>query len=282
MLHHRNGRIKPGLDDKRLTSWNALAVTGFLAAYNAFGDKRFISNANATFEFIRFQMQREDGGLFHSWKPKSTPINGFLEDYAFAIAAAVDFYQVTFDFRYIQIAVNWMRYCIDHFFDDLTGLFRFVSDLDTPLFATKVEYQDNVIPASNSQMAQNLFALSYYTGNPDWEKMSRKMVQTVVPMAKAYGSAFSNWLDLSCRMQLPMEEIVICGRDASEYMNHLHQKHYIPFSMVDGAVAESNTPATKGRIQKGKTFLYRCRDHVCDAPVDITNGLDWQDGLSFL
>ena len=271
LLHHREGRVRPGLDDKRLTSWNALAVSGFVSAYMAFNDSRFLTNAQTAFDFISKQMRRDDGGLFHSWKPGSVPINGFLEDYCFAIAAAVDLYKVTFEFRYIETAVAWMRYAIVHFFEAPSDLFRFTSDLDAPLFASKIDFQDNVIPASNSQMAQNLYTLSYYTGNSDWDQLSRKMVQAVLPMSLSYGSAFSNWLDLACRMRSSFEELVICGEGATAYMNHLQQNHYVPYIMVDGAILESKSPATVGRLHPEKLFMYRCRDRVCDLPIEISD-----------
>lgn len=282
LLAHREGRVKPGLDDKRLTSWNALVVSGFVAAYMAFNDQRFLNNATDTFSFIRHQMKRDDGGLFHSWKPGSVAINGFLEDYAFAIAAALDLYKVTFDYRYIEMAGDWMRYAIDHFFDADSGLFRFTSDLDAPLFVSKTEYQDNVIPASNSQMAQNLYALSYYTGHAEWDQLSRQMLQRVLPMATAYGSAFSNWLDLAVRLQLPMIEVVICGPAAHDYMNMMQQHRYNPYLMVDGSAVIGKTPATHNRLQQGKLMLYYCKDRVCDLPVEITSQSSLEQWLPLL
>jgi uncharacterized protein YyaL (SSP411 family) len=257
------------LDDKLLTSWNALAVSGYVSAYTAFDDDSFMDRAKQVFDFIRTQMQMPDGGLYHSWKPGSKPVEGFLEDYAFAIAAAVDLYRVTFEYGYLESAIGWMRYAIQNFHDSETGLFYFTSGLSDPLFVRKFEYQDNVIPASCSQMAQNLFQLSYYTGNQDWEAMSDRIQSVVMPLVKGYGSAFSNWLDLMLRRSLPIEEVVICGEGAVAERKKLNDKPYQPYLMIDGAVDVEKTPATINRLIKDKTRVYICKGNTCEFPIEL-------------
>jgi len=269
MLQSRNNRIRPGLDDKLLTSWNALAVSGFVDAYQAFGDERFLDRATTVFNFLMTQMRRKDGGLHHSWKPGSEAINGFLEDYAFTISSALDLYVVTLDYTYVETASNLTTYALEHFYDGSANLFRFTSDLDAPLFVSKLEYQDNVIPASNSQMAHNLSRLSYYTGNAEWEIKCRDMIQMVLPMVSGYGSAFSNWLDLIFGMQLPKIEKVICGRDSIRHILERNQKYYEPYVVFDGTVEKEQTPATMNRLQDGKTLLYVCKDRVCGLPEEL-------------
>ena len=270
MLHIRNNRVRPGLDDKLLTSWNALAVSGLVEAYRAFGDDKFLKRAKSVFNFLMNQMRRVDGGLHHSWKQGSEAINGFLEDYAFTISAALDLYVVTLDHTYVDLASEFTNYSVQHFYDGSSNLFRFTSDLDAPLFVSKLEYQDNVIPASNSQMAHNLSRLSYYTGNADLESKCLGMIQMVLPMVSGYGSAFSNWLDLIFGMQLPKVEKVVCGKDAVQRLLQMNQSHYEPYVVFDGSVAIEQTPATKNRLPEGKTVLYVCRDSVCGLPEELS------------
>ncbi|MFM7823168.1 MAG: thioredoxin domain-containing protein, partial [Bacteroidota bacterium] len=269
MLQFRSGRVRPGLDDKLLTSWNALAVSGLVDAYRAFGDEKFLNRAKSVFNFLMTQMRRADRGLHHSWKPGSEAINGFLEDYAFTITAALDLYVVSLDHTYVDVASELTSYAVEHFYDGSSNLFRFTSDLDAPLFVSKLEYQDNVIPASNSQMAHNLSRLSYYTGNAEWENKCRDMIQMVLPMVSAYGSAFSNWLDLIFGMQLNKVEKVVCGKDAAKHLLQMNQSHYEPYVVYDGATEKENTPATKNRLQDGKTLLYVCKDRVCGLPEEM-------------
>ncbi|MFM8916409.1 MAG: thioredoxin domain-containing protein, partial [Bacteroidota bacterium] len=269
MLHLRSERIRPGLDDKLLTSWNALAVSGLVEAYRAFGDEKFLNRAKSVFNFLMTQMRRADGGLHHSWKPGSEAINGFLEDYAFTISAALDLYVVSLDHTYVDVASELNSYAVEHFYDGSSNLFRFTSDLDAPLFVSKLEYQDNVIPASNSLMAHNLSRLSYYTGIAEWENKCRDMIQMVLPMVSGYGSAFSNWLDLIFGRQLTKVEKVVCGKDAAKHLLQMNQSHYEPYVVYDGATEKENTPATKNRLQEGKTLLYVCKDRVCGLPEEM-------------
>lgn len=109
--------------------------------------------------FIFEKQYRADGGLNHSYKNGISTINGFLEDYAFVIDACIALYQATFDEVWLHRAKQLADYTIKHFYDvaDGSGMFYFTSDLDAALIARKMELQDNVIPASNSVMANNLF-----------------------------------------------------------------------------------------------------------------------------
>lgn len=273
MLQHREQRIRPGLDDKLLTSWNAMAVSGYVSAHTAFADDAFLDRAKQVFGFIRLQMGAPDGGLYHSWKPGSVAVEGFLEDYAFAIAAAVDLYLATFDYGYLETAIGWMRYAIRHFHDAETGLFFFTSGLSDPLFVRKFEYQDNVIPASCSQMAHNLYQLSYYTGNREWEEMLDRMLAVIKPMVKGYGSAFSNWLDLMLRRSAPLQEVVICGEGAVAELKKLHAKGFRPYLMVDGCEREEKTAATRNRLVDGRLLVYHCNNHVCGLPCSDVDRL---------
>jgi uncharacterized protein YyaL (SSP411 family) len=116
-------------------------------------------------------------------------------------------------------------------------------------------------------MAHNLYQLSYYTGNRDWEAMVDRMLTIVAPMAKAYGSAFSNWLDLMLRRSAPMQEVVICGEGAVAELKKLHAKGYRPYLMVDGCESEEKTAATRNRLVPNELFFYSCRDRTCDLPV---------------
>ncbi|MFN5324856.1 MAG: thioredoxin domain-containing protein [Bacteroidota bacterium] len=273
LLTIRESRIKPGLDDKRITSWNALSVSGFVSAFISFQDDRFLNRAKIAFEFISNQMSFEGGGLYHSWKPGSIPVNGFLEDYAFSIAAATDLYKVTLDHFYLEQATKWMHYALAHFHDPATGLFYFNSDLDAPLFVRKFEYQDNVIASSCSQMAKNLAILSYYTGFSDWEQHSNKMLSVVAEMAGRYGSSFSNWLDLALFKQIELQEVVICGTGYLQQLSKLFATGYFPYLVVDGCGKEEKTPATLGRLKVGELRVYHCYNKVCGLPKKDVNEL---------
>jgi uncharacterized protein YyaL (SSP411 family) len=175
LLAAREKRIRPGLDDKSLTSWNAMMMRGYTDAYMVFGEKAFLEAALKNAEFILAKQVRKDGGLNHSYKNGKSSINGFLEDYGFVIDAFIQLYQATFDEKWLKEARVLTEHAITHFYDGsgATGMFYFTSDADTELIARKAEVADNVHPSSNSMMAANLFLLGNYYDDKNYLKNIR-------------------------------------------------------------------------------------------------------------
>src|SRR5207253_3068941 len=95
VLAEREKRIKPGLDDKTLTSWNALMLKAYADAYNTFDDQNFLDAALTNANFILSKQKRTDGGLNHNYKNGTSNINGYLEDYSFTIEAFIALYECT-------------------------------------------------------------------------------------------------------------------------------------------------------------------------------------------
>ncbi|MEI6816058.1 MAG: thioredoxin domain-containing protein, partial [Bacteroidota bacterium] len=117
LLQERNKRIHPGLDDKQLTSWNALMIMGYVDAYNAFGEQEHLLAAKRCADFILKNIRNQDGGLYHNYKKGKATINGYLEDYSFMMEALMALYQATFEEHYLMTAKDLADYCIKHFFD---------------------------------------------------------------------------------------------------------------------------------------------------------------------
>ena len=152
-------RVRPRLDDKILTSWNALMLTGYIDAYNTFGEKKFLDRALQSAHFLSTKMMQPDYSLKRNYKNGKTSINVFLDDYSFTIEAFIDLYETTFDEHWLQLAQNISNYTIQHFYNLNNGMFFYTSATDEPLIARKSETSDNVIPASNSSMAKALYKL---------------------------------------------------------------------------------------------------------------------------
>ncbi|MFI5135878.1 MAG: thioredoxin domain-containing protein, partial [Chitinophagales bacterium] len=162
LLDERNKRIHPALDDKQLTSWNALMTKACCDAYNAFGEKQFLDAALMNANLNWSKLWQKDGGYFHSYKDGRASVNGFLEDYSFSAEAFIALYQCTFDVTWLQNAKEITDYALKHFYDEQSKMFFFTSDEAPSLIARKMEVNDNVIPASNSSMAKALFTLGIY------------------------------------------------------------------------------------------------------------------------
>ncbi len=277
LLEVRAARIRPGLDDKTLTSWNALMICGYLDAFDAFKDESFFIAAITNAKFILASMDNRDGGLNHNYKNGKSTINGYLEDYAFFIQALIRLYQCTFDVKWLNKAKEFTEYAIRNFGDDATGLFYFTSLQDAPLIARKMELQDNVIPASNSQMAINLLHLGIYFEINDWQDRSKKMVSAIKKLSESYGSAYANWLFLNLQLATSSQEIVLCGDNALQLRSEISDRYFSPGTLLAGCTIEENIPLTNSRLVEGSTLIYVCTNKSCQLPV-----LTSEQALKFL
>lgn len=276
LLSIRDKRIRPGLDDKTLTSWNALMLKGFVDAYTTFNEQRFIDCAIKNADFILNKQLRKDGGLNHSYKNGKSTINGYLEDYCFTMEALIALYEASFNDQYLHKAKELVAYCIVHFHDAKSGMFYFTSDEDKALISRKMELSDNVIPASNSSIAKSLFILGHHFENQQYIDMSSKMLNNVLDEIVNYGAGYSNWAMLLLYFTDPFFEIAIAGGEADEKRKKLNN-YYIPNAVFSGSTTESNLPLLKGRLVKDQTLIYVCSDNTCKPPV---YGIE--DALNFL
>ncbi|HUM47805.1 MAG TPA: thioredoxin domain-containing protein [Chitinophagales bacterium] len=267
VLKVREQRIHPGLDDKTLTSWNAMMVHGYTDAYTAFGEEEFLQAAIKNAQFIFQRQGRADGGLSHSYKKGISSINGFLEDYAFVIGACVSLYEATFDQQWLDRARKLTDYTIAHFYDEEnSGMFYFTSNLDSALIARKMELQDNVIPASNSVMANNLFLLGNYFDDKRYLNIAQQMMHTMQPQVIKWGSSYSNWCMLLLNYTTPFYEVAIVGPEAMKQRKALGN-YFLPDKMLIGSIAESSLPLLENKFVKEQTLIYVCVNKTCQLPV---------------
>jgi uncharacterized protein YyaL (SSP411 family) len=266
LLEYRNQRPKPRLDDKTLTSWNALMLKGYVDAYKAFQNSDYLDAALKNANFIKNKQFQSDKGLFHSYKEGASSINGYLEDYAGVTEAYIALYEVTMDSQWLEISKQLVDYSVAHFYDEEKGMFYFTSNKDTKLVTRTIEYRDNVISSSNSIMAKNLFKLSHYFDAPNYRSMSDQMLKNILPDAKKYPGVFPNWLDLLENHQFNYYEIVVSGKNASKKLIKLNQM-YLPNALIAGSEKESNSYLLEGRFPDDETLIYVCVNNACRLPV---------------
>lgn len=274
LLEKRLERIRPGLDDKSLTSWNALMCKGYVDAFMAFGKEEHLQRALKNADFIIDNQWKDEQPLFHSYKNGKSTINGFLEDYAFTIEAFIALYEASFDSQWLKHAERLTDYCITHFFDHESGMFYFTSKLDTPLVARKIEVNDNVIPASCSVMANNLFLLSHYLDKASYLKMARSMLNNILPQMASYGSSYSNWAILLLEQLAPFYEVAVVGPRAQAQARSFHQQQYVPNKLLIGSETKSDLTLLKNKWVEDRTTLYVCINKSCQLPTtEITDAL---------
>lgn len=264
LYNEREKRPKPRLDDKCLTSWNAIMLKGNVDAYKALGNQKYLDNAQQNALFIIKNLWSSEGNLFHNYKNGKTTINGYMEDYCFVIAAFISLYEATLNEKWLQDSKQLVDYSLKHFYDDKKSFFAFTSNLDEALITSHYETEDNVIPASNSVMAKNLFQLSIYFNNSYYEKISHQMLMAVLPGID-HPSAFSNWMDLALNYSEQNKELAVCGEDALAYCAKINSQ-YIPNVILAGTQKESTLPFLNSRYHDQKTLFYLCKNKTCLMP----------------
>ncbi|RMA65664.1 hypothetical protein BXY75_0076 [Ulvibacter antarcticus] len=266
---YRNLRPKPRLDDKTLTSWNGLMIKGYVDAYKTFGEDNYLKAALKNANFISEKQLKKDGSLYHSYKDGKSTINGYLEDYAAVIQGYISLYEVTLDKQWIEKAKQLADYSFEYFFDEEKHMFYFTSKEDAALVSRNFEFRDNVIPASNSIMAKNLFVLSHHFDEQKFAKTAKQMLVNVEPEIEQYPAGFSNWLDLLANYQNKYYEVVIVGADAMEKTKEIN-KNYIPNKLIAGTIQPEKGALFEGRYVADETFIYVCVNNACRLPVTKT------------
>lgn len=259
----RNHRTPPGLDDKCLTSWNAILLKGCVDAYFAFGDDYFLHLALKNARWIKNTQRGSDGTLKRTYKNGKSSIDGFLEDYAHAIAAFISLYQATFDSEWLHLAQEWTDFTLENFQDPTSKMFYFTSK-DSTLIARKMELNDNVIPASNSVMASNLYLLGTLYQRPDYIEICQQMIANVYDGMEHYGSGYSKWADVLMHFIQPAVEVCITGPDWKANLGEL-TKQYLPHAIFAGG-EKDDLPILSNRIVPSTNQLFVCKEHVCMAP----------------
>tara|TARA_R110002072_G_scaffold142804_4_gene288392 strand:- start:43610 stop:45646 length:2037 start_codon:yes stop_codon:yes gene_type:complete len=267
LLEYRNRRPKPRLDDKTLTSWNALTLKAYVDAYKFLGNATYKLTAIKNATFIASSQIQKTGELYHNYKDGKSNINGFLEDYATVIEAYLSLYEVTLDVKWLQISRKLTEITFTDFYDDKTGMFFFTSKKDPELITRNFEYRDNVIPASSSIMANNLMKLSHYYSNKKYDDIAQQMLQNILPEIEKYPGGFSNWLDLLENYRTNFYEIVVVGAEVLEKIEEINTL-YIPNKIIAGTREINDFNLFKNRGIKNKTPIYVCVNNSCKTPVN--------------
>ncbi len=267
LLKEREKRVHPELDDKILTSWNALTISGLISCYKAFSDKEYLELALANANFLKQKMTDVDGHLFHSYKNNRAKISGFLEDYAFTIEAFTSLFEATGQKEWLDAAQHLVKITFQEFFDEQKSVFYFTASQQQNLITRTIEIHDNVIPSSNSVMAKNLFRLSYLLDRPDYLKTAQKMLNLVTWNMADYPSGYSNWSQLMLNLTGDHFEVAIVGENAISLLNEL-QKNYLPHVIFCAGTTENELPLLQNRQISGKTLIYICQNNSCQLPVE--------------
>lgn len=265
----RNERIRPGLDDKILVSWNALMIKGYVDAYLAFGDSAYLETAKNAASAIEHAFLRADGSLLRTSAKGKTHVNAFLDDYANLADAYLALYQANFDVHWLELAQQLADYALVHFSAENAALLFYTSDLDPALVARKVEDADNVMPSSNSVFADVLITLGSMLGREDYTNRGAAMLTTVLPsLSEARQPAYwSRWLSLHTRMAHKRFEVAIVGPQAEQLRLEMAAE-LCPQAVFVGGNEEGTLELLEAKLQPGRTLIYVCENRVCQLPTE--------------
>ncbi len=273
LLEARAQRIRPGLDTKALTSWNALLLEAYVEAYKSFQDPTFLEQAKKLAQWIASAQSQKDGGLWHCWKDGEAYQTGLLEDYAFASQAFLALFEVTGQEEYLRQAEAYVNYAQENFMDAASQLFFTQSKSSTPLIAQSQEIADNVIPSANAVMALNLFKLGHYTGKRAYKTQSEHMLHPVKDRFLEHGESYYQWGRLYLHLTAPFYEVAVSGPQAFEKLEQLH-KAYLPQTVSVASIRESALPLLQNRYNKENTLIFVCQEGACQLPVqDVEKAL---------
>ena len=254
----------PLVDSKIITSWNALVVVGFTQAYEAFNDPEFLMNALDTYAFLKNNCSYKNR-LVHIFNKETKKKEGFLEDYAYMIQAALQLYKNTGDEKFLNDAISFTQSVQKYFKDDSSPFFTYT---EAPTLLTKiVTLDDNVLPSANAIMAENLWALGQLTPQTNYYNQALTMMQGILPFFhQGYSSDYTQWAQLMLKEAYPYFEVVIIGKEAKA-LSAAFQKQYLPNLLVQISSRSSNLPLLKDRFFEDETYIYVCQNKVCLRPV---------------
>ncbi len=264
LLTHRNLRIKPGLDDKLLTSWNAMTLKALCIAYATFNEEHFLTLANSNLQWLLNEQIQVDK-VIHVWKNKTDAIDGFLEDYAHLIDGFISYYTISREEEILLKANELTKKTFELFFDEKASMFFFTSN-ESNLIARKMEITDSVIPSSNSVMARNLFYLSKYFRKTKWEKISQEMLSNVYNQMANYGSGYSNWAILLNYFIFPFKEILVIGNNSIQKGIDLLQLRLPKFLLATREKEQTILPIFEEKQFSPEISIQICEKGTCLFP----------------
>jgi uncharacterized protein len=281
LFHVREGRVRPGRDEKCLAAWNGLMLTAFAEAANILNrdDYRQVAIRNA--DFILNHLMHE-GRLRRTYKDGQAKLNGYLEDYAYVIEGLLAVYEATFETRYFIAARELADTMIAQFWDAADGGFFFTSEDHEELITRTKDYFDNAIPSGNSVAAQVFLKLHLLTMEGDYQKFAAMILRTMQQAMTRYPSAFGYLLGGLDFYLSEAKEIALIGDvDSHEVRLFIEEiySRYLPNKAVAGcepndqqAIAAIKLLADRPMVD-GKATAYVCRNYTCLAPATTTQEL---------
>src|SRR6266487_720519 len=284
----REKRIKPGRDDKILTAWNGLMISGFAKGYRVTNNKHYLQIAEDTIEFIESRVTRDNGRLFRTFKNGISKLNAYLDDYAFHVNALLDVFELDSNPIYLERATKYTDFMLQHFWDPVDSTLYFTSDDHEQLIVRTKSLYDLAVPSGNSVAASNLLRLYYLTQKNDYLEKAEQIMKAGATSAAENPFGFGQLLNaIYLHVKKPIEITVRTTNNNGEgyQMSRWLNKQFIPNAIT--VIIENQSqlrqlqeyPFFKATIPASPSqtdYAVICRNFTCSMPVDSLTGLQEQ------
>ena len=275
LLARRSERVRPGLDDKRLCSWNALAVAALADAGAALGRTDFLDAAVAAAAFIRDELRDGNGRLLRTWKQGEGKIGAFLEDHAYAIDAFLVLYEATFELEWFELARDLADAMIERFADDERGGFFTTAADAEELIARRKDVDDHPIPSGNSAASYALLRLAALTGERGYAERAESVLALYGRVGSRHPQAVAHLLRALDLHHATVREVAVVGESPGALAGTVRSKLHPHVVLAGGPGAAQEPPLLRGREPvDGRTAAYVCEGFACQAPVTDPDELE--------
>ncbi|MEX0684615.1 MAG: thioredoxin domain-containing protein [Balneolales bacterium] len=268
LLKKRQHRSRPGLDDKIITSWNAMMLKSLCKCYKAIGDDLFKELAVSNAELMITKLFKDDI-LFRTYSKGITKQHGFLDDYALLAEALSYVFEITGEEKYLDKALSLVNKLKTDFYDEEHHAFNYISESHEPLIANNRNIFDNATPSGNSAACMAFQRLGILTGDQEMLSIAYNAIERLGKVCLEHGTIFGYLLQGAVNMIKPGKEIVVVGSETESY-RRTWAKSYDPLSVfIEGKDFQKSSYLTlKGKkVVDNKTTAYVCRNFECKNPV---------------
>jgi uncharacterized protein YyaL (SSP411 family) len=262
----RAKRVWPGLDDKRLTSWNALMISTLADAGAVLERDDYLEAARTTAEFLLGELRGPGGHLVRTWKDGQAKLNAYLEDHAFLLEALISLYEATFEPRWFGEARALADTMIERFADDDNGGFFETSSDHEQLVARRKDLEDHPIPAGNSSAAYGLLRLAALTGEHEYGDRAESVLRLLHELAPKHPQAFGHLLQALDFRLAQVKEVALVGDELGP-LERVVRDAFRPHLVLAGGEPDG-VPLLEGRDPVGgQATAYVCEQFACQRPV---------------
>jgi uncharacterized protein YyaL (SSP411 family) len=271
----RAQRVWPGLDDKRLTAWNALAIAALAEAGAVLGREDYVVAAAACADFLLERLRDSDGHLLRSFKDGDARLNGYLEDHAFLLEALLTLYESTFAPRWFELAEALAETMIERFGDAGRGGFYSTSSDHEQLIARRKEIGDHPIPSGNSSAAVGLLRLAALSGDARYEEQGIGVLRLFAKPATEHPETFAHLLRALDFRLSPTREVALVGTELSELTSTVRSAFRPHIVLAGGPEDSTQPPLLRDRAAvDGQPTAYVCENFACQLPVTTPAALE--------